>query len=285
MNKAIKTLIQINQSFFMSVPAFMWVLLFFYIPLMTVLGRSLFIKSNLSLAPIVSSANYVTFADWTYITIIERSLILALVTACACLLIAYPVAYFIARRVKTGKYVLLFFIMLPFSVNLLIQAYAWFFMLGKTGLVNLILLHLGIISQPLNMLNTSGAVYLVMVYCYVPFMILPLYAVLEKIDGRFIEASMDLGANTWQTFTKVVLPLSLPGISTGFLLVFIPVFGELVIPAVLGGGRHMYVSTLISYYFLTTRNLALGSAFTVISSVIVLIVAFVLYRWLKKIRS
>lgn len=285
MNKTIKTLIQANQSFFMSVPAFMWVLLFFYVPLMTVIGRSLFIKTNLSLAPIVSLANYATFADWTYITIIERSLVLALVTACVCLLIAYPVAYFIARRVKTGRNVLLFFIMLPFSVNLLIQAYAWFFMLGKTGFFNLILLHLGIISQPLNMLNTPGAVYLVMVYCYVPFMILPLYAVLEKIDVRFIEASMDLGANARQTFTKVVLPLSLPGISTGFLLVFIPVFGELVIPAVLGGGKHMYVSTLISYYFLTTRNLALGSAFTVISSVIVLIVAFVLYRWLRKIRS
>jgi spermidine/putrescine transport system permease protein len=158
-------------------------------------------------------------------------------------------------------------------------------MLGKTGLLNMILLRLGVIAQPLNMLNTPGAVYLVMVYCYVPFMILPLYAVLEKIDIRFIEASMDLGANTWQTFIKVILPLSSPGISTGFLLVFIPVFGELVIPAVLGGGKQMYVSTLISYYFLTTRNLALGSAFTVVSSIVVLIVAFILYRWLKKIRS
>ena len=269
----------------MSVPAFMWVLLFFYIPLMTVIGRSLFIKSDLSIVPVASLAHYATFADWTYIAIILRSLVLALVTAVICLFLAYPVAYFIARCVKTGKYVLLFFIMLPFSVNLLIQAYAWFFMLGKTGLINMILLKLGIIAQPLNMLNTSGAVYLVMVYCYVPFMILPLYAVLEKIDDRFIEASMDLGANAWQTFAKIIMPLSLPGMATGFLLVFIPVFGELVIPAVLGGGKQMYVSTIISYYFLTTRNLALGSAFTVISSITVLIVAFILYRWLKKIRS
>jgi spermidine/putrescine transport system permease protein len=228
-------------------------------------------------------AHYTTFLDWTYIVIINRSLLLAIVTACVCLIIAYPIAYFIARKVNKGKNALLFFIMLPFSVNLLIQTYAWFFMLGETGLVNSILLKLGIISQPLHVLNSPGAVYIVMVYCYIPFMILPLYTVLEKIDVRFIEASLDLGANWRQTFTKVLLPLSLPGISTGFFLVFIPVFGELVIPALVGGGKQMYVSTLISYYFLTTRNLALGSAFTVVSSVVVLIVAFVLYYRFKKI--
>lgn len=285
MNKTFQTLFRANQSFFLSVPAFIWVILFFYVPLMTVVGRSLFVKTNVSLAPIISLEHYATFVDWTYIDIIQRSLILALVTAFACLIIAYPVAYFIARKVKKGKNVFLFFIMLPFSVNLLIQAYAWFFMLGKTGLINTILLHIGIINQPLYLLNTPVAVYIVMVYCYLPFMILPLYAVLEKIDARFIEVSLDLGASFRQTFTNVILPLSLPGISTGFFLVFIPVFGELVIPAVLGGGKQMYVSTLISYYFLTTRNLALGSAFTVASSAIVLVVAYVLYRRLKKIRS
>lgn len=285
MNKAFKTSFRENLSFFMSVPAFVWVILFFYLPLMTVIGRSFFIKTNLSLVPTVSLAQYATFLDWTYIAIIERSLLLAFVTALICLLIAYPVAYFIARTIKKGKNILLFFIMLPFSVNLLIQAYAWFFMLGKTGLINNILLHLGIINQPLYLLNTPGAVYVVMIYCYLPFMILPLYTVLEKIDVRFIEASLDLGANKLQTFVRLIIPLSLSGISTGFFLVFIPVFGELVIPALLGGNKQMYVGTLISYYFLTTRNLVLGCAFTVASSVTVLIVAFVIYRWLKKIRS
>ena len=130
-------------------------------------------------------------------------------------------------------------------------------MLGKTGLINNILLHLGIINQPLYLLNTPGAVYVGMIYCYLPFMILPLYTVLEKIDVRFIEASLDLGANRLQTFVRLIIPLSLSGISTGFFLVFIPVFGELVIPALLGGNKQMYVGTLISYYFLTTRNLAL----------------------------
>ena len=252
---------------------------------MTVIGRSFFIKTSLSLVPVASVAHYATFVDWTYVAIIKRSLILAFGTAFACLVIAYPVAYYIARHVKKIKNILLFFIMLPFSVNLLIQAYAWFFMLGKTGLINNVLLNLGIISQPLHLLNTPGAVYVGTIYCYLPFMILPLYTVLEKIDVRFIEASLDLGANRIQTFVRVIVPLSLPGISTGFFLVFIPVFGELVIPALLGGGKQMYVSTLISYYFLTTRNLSLGSAFTVTSSAIVLIVAYILYRRLKKIRS
>lgn len=237
MNKeTLKTLFAENLSFFMSVPAFIWILLFFYFPLITVLGRSFFIKTSLSLVPVPSFANYATFIDWTYIIIIKRSLLLAFVTALVCLLIAYPVAYFIARNVKKGKNVLLFFIMLPFSVNLLIQAYAWFFMLGKTGLINNILLYLGIIHQPLHLLNTPGAVYIGMIYCYLPFMILPLYTVLEKIDIRFIEASLDLGASWSQTFARIIIPLSLPGISTGFFLVFIPVFGELVIPALLGGG-------------------------------------------------
>lgn len=285
MIKAFRTLFRTNMSFFMSVPAFMWVLLFFYLPLMTIIGRSFFIKTNVSLVPVMSLEHYATFFDWTYFAIVKRSLLLALGTAIVCLIIAYPIAYFIARKVNRGKNVFLFFIMLPFSVNLLIQAYAWFFMLGKTGLINTILLKIGIISEPLHLLNSPVAIYVVMVYCYLPFMILPLYTVLEKIDVRFIEASLDLGATWKQTFTKVLLPLSVPGISTGFLLVFIPVFGELVIPALVGGGKQMYVSTLISYYFLTTCNLALGSAFTVVSSIVVLIVAFVLYRRLKKMRS
>lgn len=283
--KAIKSLIVENAQFFVSIPSFLWIILFFYLPLMTVIGRSFLIKTSLSLAPTISLSNYATFVDWTYFAIIKRSLLLAFGTACACLLIAYPVAYYIARTVKHGKNVLLFFIMLPFSVNLLIQAYSWFFMLGKTGLVNKILLFFGIISQPVQFLNTPGAVYVGMIYCYLPFMILPLYAVLEKIDSRFIEASLDLGASWIETFVRVIFPLSLAGISTGFFLVFIPVFGEFVIPALLGGGKQMYASSLISYYFLTTRNLTLGSAFTVLSSAIVLLVAFFMYRRLKKIGS
>lgn len=270
-------------SFLMSIPSFIWVTLFLYIPLVSVIARSFFIKDDLAIIPSMSLEYYTSFFDMTYFTIIKRSLLLALGTAIVCLLIAYPVAYFIARNVsKKWKNVFLFFIMLPFSVNLLIQAYSWFFVLGHSGLINTILLRLGIIHEPLYLLNTSGAVYLVMVYCYVPFMLLPLYISLEKIDIRFIEASLDLGASWYYTLSRVVLPLSLQGIITGFFLVFIPVFGEFVIPALLGGGKQMFVGSLISYYFLTTRNMALGSAFTCLSSIVLLIVAFVIYWRSKK---
>lgn len=281
----LKALFKKNTQFFMSIPAFVWIMIFFYVPLMTILGRSFFVRSRLTFVPSPSLENYATFFDCTYFTIINRSLLLAFITAFVCLLIAYPVAYYIARHVKAYKNILLFLVMLPFSVNMLIQAYSWFFMLGKTGIINTLLLKLGIISQPLHLLNTSGAVYVGVIYCYLPFMILPLYTALEKIDARFIEASLDLGANWLQTFGRVIIPLSLPGISTGFFLVFIPAFGEFVIPALLGGGKQMYASSLISYYFLTTRNLALGSAFTLLSSAIVLFFAFVIYTWIKKIRS
>jgi spermidine/putrescine transport system permease protein len=280
-----KALIKENLQFFMSIPACVWVIIFFYIPLMTILGRSFFVRSDVTACPHPSLENYAAFCDCTYVTIITRSLLLAFITAAACLAIAYPVAYYIARHVKNFKNILLFLVMLPFSVNMLIQAYSWFFMLGKMGLINAVLLKLGLISHPLSLLNTSGAVYVGVIYCYVPFMVLPLYTTLEKIDARFIEASLDLGASWAQTFIRVIIPLSLPGISTGFFLVFIPAFGEFVIPALLGGGKQMYVSSLISYYFLTTRNLALGSAFTLLSSAAVLLVAYVMYSWLKKVRS
>lgn len=268
-------------SFFMSVPALLWVALFFYFPLITIIGRSFLAADCTCWLPCIDITPYATFFDWTYVNIIKRSLLLALGTAVACLFIAYPVAYFLARRVKKWKNIFLFFIMLPFSVNLLIQAYSWFFVLGKTGLINSIAMHLGLISQPLHMLNTPMAVYIGMVYCYVPFMLLPLYTVLEKIDVRYIEASLDLGASWYDTLTRIIIPLSMPGIRTGFFLVFIPVFGEFVIPALLGGNKQMFVGTVISHYYLTMHNLTLGSAFTVLSSIVVLFVAFVIYRYLK----
>lgn len=281
----LKTAFKKDFSFFMSVPALLWVALFFYFPLATIIGRSFLIKDCFSWLPCVDLSPYLIFFDWTYLTIIKRSLLLAFGTAIACLLIAYPVAYFLARRIKRGKNIFLFFIMLPFSVNLLIQAYSWFFVLGKTGLINSFLINIGIISKPLHMLNTAAAVYIGMVYCYVPFMLLPLYTVLEKIDVRFIEASLDLGASWYDTLVRIIIPLSMPGIRTGFFLVFIPVFGEFVIPALLGGNKQMFVGTLISHYYLTMRDLTLGSAFTVLSSVVVLIVAFVIYRYFKLSRA
>lgn len=164
----------------------------------------------------------------------------------------------------------------------MVQVYSWFFVLEHNGLLNTILLKLGIIQQPLHLLNNTFAIYLVMVYCYLPFMIMPLYSALEKIDRRVFEAAADLGATQWQTFIRVTVPLSMAGIRTGFFLVFVPSFGELVVPILLGGGKQLFVGPLITQYFLSARNPALGAAFTCISCIMLLIAVGLLYLFFKK---
>lgn len=269
---------------FFALPAFVWVVVFFYLPLLAILGWSTIVYDPQTQSYHYSLANYALLTDYPYFLIISRSLILSLITTISCLLLGFPVAYYVARKAKRFKNLLLFFLMLPFGVNILVQAYSWFFVLGNNGLLNSLLLSIGLIKEPLSLLYTPLAVYIGAVYCYIPFMILPIYTVLEKLDDRFIEASLDLGATWWQTIYHVVIPLSLPGISTGFFLVFIPVFGEFVIPILLGGGKQMFVGSLISFYFLTTRNFSVGSAFTWFSCLIVLVVALTVYWRLKRCR-
>jgi len=217
-----------------------------------------------------------------YYTILFRSLVLAFTTTIICLLCAYPIAYFLALRARRWKNTLLFLLALPFGVNFIILAYAWFFILEKSGLINSLLLSLGIISQPLQLFNTPFAIYIVMIYCYLPFMVLPIYAVLERLDIRLIDASLDLGASRFATFLRVTVPLSMPGIQTGFFIVFIPAFGEYIIPTLMGGAKYMYVGSLIAHYFLVLRNLSLGAAFTCFSSIILLMSAVLFYWWFRK---
>ena len=159
------------------------------------------------------------------------------------------------------------------------QVYAWFALLEYNGLLNRVLMHLGIVNQPLVMLNTSWSVYLIMFYCYVPFMVMPLYSVLEKLNVQLLEASADLGASSWKTFVTITLPLSMSGIKTGFFLVFVPSFGEFVIPTLAGGGKNMYVGSLISHYFLAMHDKFVGSAFTVVSGLVLIVAVILLHRF------
>jgi len=196
------------------------------------------------------------------------------------LLLAYPVAYYLALKVgRRWKNLLLFLLTLPFWTNFLIQVYSWVFVLDHNGLLNSLLLKLGIINEPLHMVNNVYAIFLVMVHYYLPFMIMPLYSILEKIQHDVLEASMDLGATHWQTFKRITVPLSASGIKTGLLLVFVPAFGDFVIPSLIGGAHYMFAGTLISHYFLVVRDNQLGSAFTVISG-LVLIMCALLFNWL-----
>lgn len=261
-------------AFFFTVPALLWQIFFLYIPLVLVLKTAF-------MGDVVVSELFWSVFSWVHLVVLVRSVCTALFVAFACLLIGYPVAYFFALHMRSYRLPFLFFLTLPFWINFLVHVYAWFFMLERDGLINTLLMKLGVIHEPLVLLNSPGAVMCVMVYCYLPFMIVPLYSVLEGIEKDFLEASYDLGAGPVATFFRVTLPLTRSGIRTGFFLIFVPVFGEYAIPALLGGGKQLYVGGLISLYFLQARSEQLGAAFTLMSMCVVLLVGYGVYRLLR----
>lgn len=278
----IKNFISNNASFILTVPAVLWQVLFLYIPLFLVLYISLQRVADSSFYDL-TLAHYISLFKISYFQIIARSAVMAFAVTCSCLLIAYPVAYFLALRVRPRlKNILLFLITLPFWTNFLIQIYSWVFVLDTNGLINTLLLKIGFISEPLHIVNNMYAIFLVMLYYYIPFMMMPLYSILEKIQHDILEASMDLGATDWQTFKRITVPLSMSGIKTGVFLVFVPAFGEFAIPAIIGGGQQMFVGSLVSHYFLVARDNQLGAAFTMLSGCVLLICAL-LFHWFCKV--
>lgn len=276
-----KKLFSKDFPFFMAAPAIVWQLLFFYVPVALILILS-FIKPELSWPHMLTLEYYGHLVRPIFFLVILRSLILAFVTACFCLLLAYPVAYFLAIRIQRNKNLFLYFLILPFWTSLMVQVYSWFFVLEHNGLINTLLMKLRLINEPLHLLNTTLAIYIVMVYCYLPFMIMPVYTALEKLDRKLLEAAADLGATQWQIFRKVTLPLSMPGIKTGFFLVFVPSFGEFVVPTLLGGGKQIFVGSLITQYFLGARNPYLGAAFTTISGICLIFSVLIIYSYFAR---
>lgn len=283
MLKRYKDLFYQEISFFFMAPALVWQLFFFCIPLAFIVAMSFVVDWDTSFMSGLTVSHFVSLFDWAFLVILARSCVLALFTSLLCLIVGYPVAYYGAFYVKEYKTLFLFFLMFPFWTNFLVQVYAWFFLLDNAGVINVVLQFLGIIKEPIEMLNTYFAVMLVMFYCYMPFMILPLYSILEKIDYSFLEASADLGATPRQTFTNVVIPLSYPGILTGFFLVFVPAFGEFVIPLLVGGNKDMYAGGLITHYFLMARDSSMGGAFTCVSSIVLLVVSIMISWALRRI--
>ena len=261
-----KVAMQKENSFFWGVLALVWQTLFFYLPLSFLLTTSLVKYLPSTNSSSFTLDHYFSLLRPVYGYIIARSLLAASCTVLVSLTIAYPVAYYLALKVKKWKTPLFALLILPFWTNFLLLVYSWYFLLENDGLVNTVLLKMGIISTPFHLMNTTFAVYCGMIYCYLPFMLLPLYTSLEKLDPRLLEASADLGANYWQTFRNIIIPLTSSGIKTGSLLVFVPAFGEFVIPALLGGDKTMYVGSVITHYFLTIRNVPLGSAFTCLAA-------------------
>lgn len=256
-----------------------WQVLFFYLPLVFIVISS-FIKLSETGTFEGFTLDLIThFFTRVYLKVIASSLLLALSTALLCLIVAFPLAYFMAFRGKKFKNMLLFLLLIPFWTNFLLHVYSWFYVLDNQGFVNTLLLKFHLIEQPLRLINSLFSIMVMMVYYYLPFMVLPLYSSLERFNTSLIEASFDLGATWFQTFRRILLPLSMGGIRAGFFLVYIPAFGEFAIPELMGGDKIMFVGNVVSQYILAEGTGSLGAAFTVISGIILLSSAALLY-WL-----
>lgn len=261
----------------------LWLSLFALLPTLLVLVTS-FLKND----PIhlfrwqFSLQNYKDLLNPIYLKVFLHSLWIAGLCSLICLLLSYPFAYLLARLNSKYKSLLLFLVIIPFWTSSLIRTYAIISILKAKGLINTVLLALGIIHQPLTILYTSTAVIIGLVYSLLPFMILPLYANIEKLDTQFIDAARDLGANTLTTFTRVILPLTLPGIMGGIILVFLPAMSMFYIPDILGGAKSLLVGNLIQNEFLSANNWPLGSAVSMVLT-IAMGVLLLLYRRANKI--
>lgn len=233
--------------------------------------------------------NYTRSFAWIYLRIFWRSLWIAAVTTGVTLVVSYPVAYYMAR-IKSARWksVLVVLVVIPFWTSFLIRTYAWMLILRSEGLVNSFLVHAGLIRAPLPLLYNDFAVLLGLVYGELPFMILPLFASLEKQDRTLVEAAADLGAGRWATFWRITVPLSLPGVAAGAALVFIPSLGQFIVPDLLGGAKSVFVGNIINNQFLSHgRDVPFGSAlaFELCALVLAMLLLYALYSRRSAARS
>ena len=256
-------MIRSKASRWAAAPYLVWMAAFIVIPLFIVIWYAL---TNSEGQPTLENLA----AIGRYSSVFARSLLLAAEATIICLVLAFPVGYFLSRLRANKQHIMLMLVMLPMWMNFLLRTYAWMTLLERNGLINRLLGLFGL--GPVEMINTSGAVVLGMVYNYLPYMILPLYTVMTKIDDSVIEAAQDLGCNTFKVVTRVLIPLSGPGIATGITMVFVPAVSTFIISRMLGGGSNLLIGDLIELQFLgNSYNLNLGSAMSLVLMVIVLL--------------
>ncbi len=215
--------------------------------------------------------NYLNLVDPLYLRVYVRSFLLASATTIVCLVFGFPLAYYMARMSARRQALWLLLVMIPFWTNFLIRTYAWIFILRTEGLMNSVLIRAGVIGEPIEILYTELAVLIGLVYGYLPFMVLPLYAALERLDPAFVEAAADLYAGRWSRFWHVILPVSKPGVIAGCVLVFIPSLGAFITPDLLGGAKTMMVGNLIQHEYLVVRDWPFGSAVSFVLMAVVLV--------------
>lgn len=222
--------------------------------------------------------NYKRLINADYIKIYVQSIVIALVTTLICIIIAYPFSYVIARTKSRKKQLLYMLVIIPFWTNSLIRVYGWRTFLGTSGWLNGLLVALNLVEEPLDFLFKRGTTILGMVYCLIPFMVLPLYTAIEKLDSSLLEASSDLGAKPYKTFIEVILPLTSSGIFSGSIMIFIPCLGYFFISDILGGGNSDVIGNLIERQFQSGNNWPLGAALSIILIVVTLILVKIYQR-------
>jgi len=290
LNRKLKRLVPSGRQLVIGVP-FLWLCLFFLLPFFIVMKIS-FTEAALAIPPyseiytyaeqkfqlLMNLGNYALLADdELYISAYLGSLKVAFFSTLACLLVGFPMAYAISKARKESQTVLMLLIMMPTWTAILIRVYAWMGILSNNGLLNSFLMWTGITSHPLEILNTNVAVYIGVVYAYLPFMVMPLYANLVKHDESLLEAASDLGSSTFNSFWKITVPLAKNGIIAGCMLVFIPVVGEFVIPELLGGPETLMIGKVLWQEFFNNRDWPVASALAVVM-LLILIVPILLFN-------
>lgn len=253
-----------------SYPYITWMIIFIVVPLILILFFSFTSGDIQELKNLEFTLdNFKRFMDPMYLKVLGKSLSLALQSTLICLALGYPMAMIISKENIKKRNILILLFVVPMWMNFLLRTYAWMTLLSKNGFINFIITKLGF--SPLKLLYNDKAVLMGMIYNFLPFMVLPIYSVLIKIDNKLIEAAEDLGANKMQVFLRVILPLSLPGVISGFTMVFMPAVSTFVISRLLGGGHYMLIGNLIEQQFLYVGDWQFGSAISIIMMVFILI--------------
>ena len=264
-------------------PTAIYLAIFFFAPFVIVLLYAFgMIDIHRQLHFVVNLDYYLDFFNSVAPSVFGRSLLMAFETTVACLVLGYPMSYYIAVKSGRRRETLMLLVIIPFWVSFLLRTYALMTILDVNGIMNVALLSLGLISQPLNLMYNTQAVLLGMVYNYLPFMILPLYASMEKLDKALLEAAGTLGAGPTRSFLHVTLPLTRSGIGAGSILVFVPAVGEFIIPQLLGGTESFMIGNLIWTLFLKARNFWFGSAVSIILIALVVLMVALYMKYITK---
>ena len=271
-------------GWFWSLPGLIFLTIFAAFPVISMLFMSVLTAGRFGgVTTPFTLNNLIRATDQTFLKVIFTSILIATATALLSLLIGFPTALFISRLSRKWQIILIIAIILPYWTNFLVRTYAWLVLLNNEGIINKFLKNIGLIDQPIEMLYTPLAVIVGLTYLYLPLMILPIYAALEKVDKNLVEASLDLGSSAWKSLKTISIPLAMPGILIGLIFVFVPSMGNFVVPELLGGGKTVMIGNLVRDQFLKARDWPFGATFALILTIILVILISIQSRVSKKV--